>query len=290
MSSPSSQAAKAGWFFSVRWGEKSFVALYLSLLSGVVVALQYDPATPFYSASTIDLLIPFGDFWRSLHFYASQLFFLCFLCHLAVILLSADMPAIPHTKWLLLVASLPVTVLLLFTGYILRADTTGEAAGAIAENIMLSIPVVGEWLNAVLFSITRDGMMRVYANHLVGLGLLWLVLCWDHVRRYRVSFRQHGGFTVALLLFCLLVKAPLEPYRLGVFHIAGPWFFLGLQELLRVVQPFWAGVLFPSLFLVALVLVPIDAVWRRRSLRFAALWLGGYGVLTIIGALRGVFF
>ncbi|MEW6500168.1 MAG: cytochrome b N-terminal domain-containing protein [Thermodesulfobacteriota bacterium] len=285
MSSPSERPGLAAWFFSLRWGEKSFIALYLSLFSGVVVALQYDVAAPFYSAGTIDLLIPFGDFWRSLHFYASQVFFLCFLCHFAVIVTNGAM-AMPYAKWLLLVGSLPVTVLLLFTGYVLRADATGEAAGAIAENIMLSIPLAGEWLNALLFSIARDGLVRVYANHLVGLGLLWLVLCWDHVRRYRVSFRQHGGFAVALLLFCLLVKAPLEPYRLGVFHIAGPWFFLGLQELLRVIQPFWAGVFFPLLFLVALGLMPIDARWRRRSLWFIGLWLAFYGILTVVGALR----
>lgn len=289
MSSPSSQSGLLGWFSVVRWGEKSFIALYLSLFSGVVVALQYDVAAPFYSASTIELLIPFGEFWRSLHFYASQLFFLCFLCHVAVIVTS-DLPAIPYAKWLLLVASVPVTVLLLFTGYVLRADATGEAAGAIAENIMLSVPVAGEWLNTLLFSITRDGLVRVYANHLVSLGLLWLVLCWDHVRRYRVSFRQHGGFTVALLLFCLLIKAPLEPYRLGVFHIAGPWFFLGLQELLRVIHPFWAGMFFPLLFLAALLLVPAKTIWRRWALWFAAAWLVLYGALTVVGALRGVVF
>ncbi|MEW6593782.1 MAG: cytochrome b N-terminal domain-containing protein [Thermodesulfobacteriota bacterium] len=289
MWSPSSRPGPAGWFYAVRWGEKSFVALYLSLISGVVVALQYDAAAPSYSANTIELLIPFGGFWRSLHFYASQLFFLCFLCHFAVIV-TAGIPAMPYRKWLLLVASLPVTVLLLFTGYVLRADATGEAAGAIAENIMLSVPVAGEWLNALLFSIARDGMVRVYANHVVGLGLLWLVLCWDHVRRYRVGFRQHGGFAVALLLFCLLIEAPLESYRPGIFYIAGPWFFLGLQELLRVFPPFWAGVFLPLLFLAALLLVPLGAVWRRRALGFVVLWLVVYGVLTVVGALRGVAF
>jgi len=91
---------------------------------------------------------------------------------------------------------------------------------------------------------------------------------------------------VALLIFCLFVQAPLEPYRLGVFHIAGPWFFLGLQEMLRLVPPFWSGVFSPALFLVALALVPIDARWCRRSLWFAVLWLVIYGVLTVVGALR----
>lgn len=273
------------FLISTRWGEKSFIALYLSLFSGVVVALQYDASSPFYSASTIDLLIPFGAFWRSLHFYASQLFFLFFLCHFAVIVLD-NSQNIPLGKWLLLVVSLPVTVLLLFTGYVLRGDATGEAAGAIAENIVLSVPLIGEWCNALLFSIARDGLLRVYANHLVGLGLLWLLLCWDHVRRYRVSFRQHGGLTVAILIFCLVVDAPLEPYKIGVFYIAGPWFFLGLQELLRYIQPFWAGVVFPSLFILALVVVRGRVRWQRRALLFAGGWLVVYVALTVVASLR----
>ena len=270
---------------AVRWGEKSFIALYLSLISGVVVALQYDVAAPFYATSAIDLLIPFGAFWRSLHFYASQLFFLFFLCHLTVIVLAAS-HGFPRARWLLLVASLPVTVLLLFTGYVLRGDATGEAAGAIAENIALSVPLAGEWLNALLFSINRDGLLRVYANHLVGLGLLWLVLSWDHLRRYRVGFARHGGLTVALVGFCLVVPAPLEPARLGVFHIAGPWFFLGLQEILRYLPPFWAGVVFPSLLLLLLLLVPAGIRWRRRALRGIAAWVALYAVLTLIALLR----
>ena len=277
------------FLLTIRWGEKSFIALYLSLLSGVVVALQYDVAAPFYSASTIDLLIPFGAFWRSLHFYASQLFFLCFLCHLALTVLEMGHD-FPPGRWLLLVASLPVTVLLLFTGYVLRADATGEAAGAIAENITLSLPVAGGWLNALLFSIAGDGLIRVYANHLVGLGLLWLVLCWDHVRRYRVSFRQHGGFTVAVICFCFFVNAPLEPYKIGVFYIAGPWFFLGLQEMLRYIQPFWAGIVFPSLLLVFLLGMVAGVEWRRRALLAIGGWLALYAVLTVVGALRGVIF
>ena len=45
-----------------RWGARCMVALYLSLLSGVVVALQYDPAHPYFSASSLEILAPFGSF------------------------------------------------------------------------------------------------------------------------------------------------------------------------------------------------------------------------------------
>lgn len=268
-----------------RWGAKSLVSLYVSVLTGLVLALQYEPATPFFSIGVIDVLVPGGKFWRSCHFYASQLFFLFSLIHLWAVLL-AGTEEMPWRKWLYLIGSLPCALLLLFTGYVLRADATGEAAGIIAENITLSIPVVGSWLNSVLFSIEAEGMKRIYANHLIGLVVLWIICCWDHLRRYRVGFRQHGMLVAGMLLFCLVVMAPMEPARLGMLHIQGPWFFLGLQELLRYIPAFWAGVVFPSSVVIALGLVAFKESWRRPSLQFICAWLLVYTVLTIISSFR----
>lgn len=289
---------------TIKWGEKSFVALYLSVLSGIVLSLQYDPSTPLYSVTTIELLVPFGAFWRALHFYSSQLFFLFFLLHLYIILDGkhpqpdqvppkiAKSPLFPPDKkgmrrrWIKLILSLPVVVLLLFTGYVLRGDGTGEFAGIIAENIILSIPFIGKLLNSMLFSISNSGMKVVYANHLIGLGVVWGVLSWDHLRRYKVTWREHGWILTGLMLISFLIKAPLELAGLGIFHIKGPWFFVGLQELLRYVQPFWAGVVFPLTSIIALVYAVGKSPLRKYSLIYLIFWLVTYTALTIIGFLR----
>lgn len=273
-------------FLETKWGGMSLVSLYLSVLSGMVVALQYDPATPYFSASSLDLLLPFGQFFRAGHFYSSQLFFLFSLGHLAAVILAKGEQQLRFAKWLLLIGSVPAALLLLFTGYVLRADATGEAAGIIAENILLSIPWLGAPLNSLLFSIEAEGMKRIYANHLVGLGLVWGICCWDHLRRYRVGFSQHRLLLLLTVLGSLSLAAPLEPTRLGLFHIQGPWFLLGLQELLRYIPPFWAGVIFPSTVVFALACVGIETPVRRRSLLFIAGWLAVYLVLSVIAALR----
>lgn len=263
-----------------KWGAMSLVALYVSILSGVVLALQYDEAHPFYSAASLDLLIPFGIFWRSLHFYSSQIFFLLSVVHLVVILYGpADRLALG--KWIWLIAGMPVALLLLFTGYVLRGDATGESAGLIAENICLSIPVIGNMLNSLLFAITEEGMKRVYANHIIGLGVLWVIFTWDHLRRYRVTVNQHGWFVLGIIAFSLVFSAPMEPMQMGVFHIAGPWFFLGLQELLRYLQPFVAGVMVPLVFMVSLGFLQAHD-WGRSARFFAGAWLILYGCITLV--------
>ncbi|MDD3814300.1 MAG: cytochrome b N-terminal domain-containing protein [Desulfocapsaceae bacterium] len=275
---------KSALIRTVRWGEWSLVTLFISVLSGILVAFQYDPATPFYSVGSLDLLVPFGDYFRSLHFYSSQLFFLLTLIHLWAIFEPAA--TYSRTQWIRLTATLPVALLLLFTGYVLRADSTGASAGLIAENIITAIPGVGTTLNDLLFSITDDGMKRVYVNHVIGFGIVWGVLAWEHLRKYRTSFRDHPLLTAIILLCCLLATAPFDPERLGVFHINGPWFFLGLQELLRSVPPLLAGVIFPSTLLFALFFLQRHNRYYPQIITFIVGWLGIYTLLSAIALCR----
>jgi len=268
----------------IKWGEWSLIALFLSVLSGLLVAFQYDPANPLYSASSLDVLVPFGDSFRALHFYSSQLFFLLSIVHLWAVLDRTD--SYSRRQWIRLTATIPIALLLLFTGYILRADSTGSSAGLIAENIIVSIPVIGRTLNDLLFSITDNGMKRVYINHVIGFELIWGVLAWEHLRRYRTSFKQHPLLTATILLFCLLPPAPFEAEKLGIFHINGPWFFLGLQELLRFFPPLLAGVLFPGALLLALLFMQKGVQYHTHIRAFIFAWLTVYALLTGIALCR----
>lgn len=280
------------WFIEENWGAKSLVALYFSVLSGLVLALQYDLSAPFYSVGTLELVIPFGTFWRALHFFSSQAFFFLLLIHLLAIL--ADRYFYQPTRssnadddrWFKLVLSVPVALLLLFTGYILRADATGESAGIIAENIIVSIPGVGTWLNSVLFNISGSGMKVVYANHLIGLGVFWGYLVWDHLRRYRISWRNNVFVSISVLVVSMIWIAPIEPFLPGKFHIKGPWFFIGLQEMLRFIQPLWAGVVFPCLGLFLLYKVVVGHKYTSLSFIGWLLWCAIYSVFTFVGLLR----
>jgi quinol-cytochrome oxidoreductase complex cytochrome b subunit len=271
-------------FTEIRWGEYSLLSLYISVLSGVVVGLQYDPATPLYSVSTLDMLVPFGAYFRSLHFYSSQLFFLFCIFHVIGVFEQAQ--SYSNKQWIMLTASLPVALLILFTGYVLRGDSTGFSAGMIAEAILLDIPYIGQNINDLFFSISENGMKRIYLNHIIGFGLLWGWLVWSHVKKYRVAFNRHILLSITIFIFSIVVAAPFEPDHLGVTHISGPWFFLGLQELLRYLPPMLAGVILPLTLLVALALLQKKQSKFYAILLFILSWLFVYAILTVIGINR----
>lgn len=271
-------------FIELRWGEYSLIALFVSVLSGVVVALQYDPAAPLYSVSTLDMLVPFGEYFRSLHFYSSQFFFLFCICHVIAVFEAAQ--SYSQKQWTMLTATLPVALLVLFTGYVLRGDSTGFSAGMIAEAILLDIPYIGGAINDLFFSISDNGMKRIYVNHIIGFGLLWGWLAWSHVKKYRVTFNRHILLSTSILLFSAFIAAPLEPDHLGVTHISGPWFFIGLQELLRYFTPILAGIIFPLSLIISIALLQKRNSGYRSFLIFILCWLLVYTILTIVGLTR----
>jgi len=100
--------------------------------------------------------------------------------------------------------------------------------------------------------------------------------------------------SVALIVFSTFVNAPLRELanpNLTPNPSKAPWYFLGLQELLRYFHPMIAGVIIPTLILVGLAAIPY--VDRNPSVRpgdrkliitlFTMLFMFG-ATLTIIGS------
>jgi menaquinol-cytochrome c reductase cytochrome b/c subunit len=100
--------------------------------------------------------------------------------------------------------------------------------------------------------------------------------------------------SVFLVIFSTLVNAPLRELanpNLTPNPSKAPWYFLGLQELLRYFHPMIAGVIFPTLILVGLMAVPY--VDRNPSIKpgdrklaitlFTMLFMFG-ATLTIAGS------
>ncbi|HEV2730157.1 MAG TPA: hypothetical protein VGV15_09000, partial [Terriglobales bacterium] len=95
---------------------------------------------------------------------------------------------------------------------------------------------------------------------------------------WELLFRETIGIevlTAVLVCMALLVNAPLEQLA-DPQHTASPakapWYFTGLQELLHYFPPFFAGIILPTLIVLALIVVPFfhvnikdESLWHQSK-------------------------
>ncbi|HLN00754.1 MAG TPA: hypothetical protein VK335_15810 [Bryobacteraceae bacterium] len=119
-----------------------------------------------------------------------------------------------------------------------------------------------------------------------------LVMTWpETLFRAAVAIEILG---IALVLLALFWDAPLEELADPMQTpnpAKAPWYFLGLQELLHYFPPVIAGVLIPTMVIVALIVIPYfninveaQGVWLRdkqRRMRIVAIVVGVLSALFL---------
>jgi hypothetical protein len=102
---------------------------------------------------------------------------------------------------------------------------------------------------------------------------------------------------VAMVLVALFWDAPLEQLAnplLTPNPAKAPWYFLGLQELLHFFPPFVAGILIPTLVVIALVVIPYfnvniegEPIWARQpSQNLRIVLITGLALLALLAAFQ----
>ncbi len=273
---------------NISYGHLAGALLFLSIISGFIVAYQYEAATPFASSVAIEAVLPFGSFFRSIHFWTSQFFAIFMVLHVFDLrhkVLSGSSPRRLKYHWSIVSVAVPIGIYALFSGYVLRYDATGQAAGAIAEHLFLRIPLIGQVVDKMLMNISGDGLNRLYAVHIFAGFICWLMCTWYHLKRVRITFAAFFTALFLTVIFCSMIRAPIDLPAFNAHLIKGPWFFLGIQELLRYFDPLVAGILFPSVPLLVLFLWP----WVRSTSALYAIilmWTFAYSGVTLMALLR----
>jgi quinol-cytochrome oxidoreductase complex cytochrome b subunit len=112
------------------------------------------------------------------------------------------------------------------------------------------------------------------------------------ILRESIAFQ---ALTIVLVALALFWDAPLEQLAnplLTPNPAKAPWYFLGLQELLHYFPPVLAGVLIPTLVVLALVVIPYfdvniegEPLWAHRSRRRLQIYAGAFAVLFVLLAI-----
>ncbi len=122
-----------------------------------------------------------------------------------------------------------------------------------------------------------------------------------HVWPYllRIEFLAAIIVTALLMVWSLTLDAPLEEPanpNLTPNPSKAPWYFVGLQEMLVYFDPWFAGVVLPTLIIIGLMAFPyVDAnplgngyyTWRQRTVAIGSFLIGFYLwiALIIVGTL-----
>ena len=288
---PTIPARQARLRYTLAAGGLAVFLVAILIVTGILEVFYYiptpDQAGP--SIQTLSFLVPFGGLVRNLHFWSAQfLVIFCLLHLLRVIFTGAYLPP-RRFNYLLGMGLLVVAVLLDFTGYVLRWDEGIHYALIAGTNLIKSIPLVGGVLYDSLVGGSEPGgatLIRIYGWHIFGLMLaLGILLIWhlfrvrrdggiavppphlrenqERISRFELVRREVLAMllaSVALLILSALAPAPLAAPITADASITAtaraPWFFLWVQELLKLGSPFVWGVVAPLAALLAVTLIP----------------------------------
>lgn len=288
---PTIPARQSLWRYTLGAGGTGVLLALVVGATGLLEMFYYVP-TPekaALSVQTITYLVPFGGLVRNLHYWSAQLLLLVTGVHLLRVVFTGAYAPPRRFNYLLGLGLLVFSILLDFTGYVLRWDQGVQWALVVGTNLIKTVPWLGNSLYLILTGGTDVGastLIRFYSWHILGLALGFVIATVWHIFRVR----RDGGIAVppptlrsdrsrisrqeltrreivaalftiaALLLLSALRPAPIASPILNLSAISpdarAPWFFIWIQQMLRWGNPFLLGILVPLIILLVLALVP----------------------------------
>jgi ubiquinol-cytochrome c reductase cytochrome b subunit len=192
-------------------------------------------------------------------------------------------------QWFLLILSLCLCFFVLFTGFVLKGDKEGFFAGQIFMNMLRALPVAGESLSKLFIVPGESFFFLPYLYHCFFLPILLIYLIREHIREWLPDQKNLFSAAAGLFLYALIVKPHVDiPPDASVDMVKGPWFFLGIQSLLKIMHPVLAGLFIPGLFMLCVLILPKTGTAWGRGLHYlitTAFCL--YGILTFKAIIWG---
>jgi quinol-cytochrome oxidoreductase complex cytochrome b subunit len=289
--SPTIPALQARWRYTLGAGGMAVFLSLVLVMTGLLEMFYYVP-TPekaAISVETITSFVPFGALVRNLHYWSAQLLVIVALVHLGRVIFTGAYGAQRKFNFLLGLLLLVFILLLDFTGYVLRWDEGIRWALTAGTNLLRSIPFVGGDIYVFVLGGDEPGpaaLIRFYSWHIYVLSfatavvMIWHVFCVrrdggisappaaqrespQRITRMELLRREVLGMFISgilLLILSALIPAPIAPpIRSNTILEAesgAPWFFLWVQQLLRLGDPFLLGVLFPVAIIIFIGAMP----------------------------------
>ncbi|MCA2003950.1 MAG: cytochrome b N-terminal domain-containing protein [Candidatus Nitrosotenuis sp.] len=254
-------------------GMLTFIVFVILGISGALLMFYYMPILDraWDSVEKINNVVPYGFHIRNIHYHGSNAMVLLAILHMYYQYFSGRYKIRNEVLWVTGVILGTVTILEAFTGYDIIFSERAELAISIAASLTNSIPIVGPTIRDAMFgSGFSDFVLRFYAQHVFILPLVMLGLMAVHFPRFLV-------FDVPMVMAisgAILITGGVFPIDMGFkFEPTVPpgitvpeWYLTGLYAFLRTqYDKFVTGVLWPGLFIGALLLIPFMDRYKKFS-------------------------
>lgn len=263
-------------------GRLTYGLLLVAVASGLALAPFWSAGRALESVETLTGATPWGSWLRGVHALSAWGFLLGTVAHLVEVLWRKGDSRLSPAVWWRSVALLPVAVLALLGGFLMRGDAEAQAALAVWREVSSSFPLAGRALASLLLGVPGSDLAPVALHHAGTFTLLAWLLTAEHGKALAPDLRSTVLAALGSFAAAGLVPVPLGPaVSPDGALLLGPWYLLGLQgALLRL--PAAAAWLLPLLLLAAVGLARhAEGRLRTALLAFAAAWSAAYLALTL---------
>jgi quinol-cytochrome oxidoreductase complex cytochrome b subunit len=274
---------------STRWGtfgDLATAAFVIAAVSGVAVAIPYEAADGYGSIAALLLANPAAAFFRNIHYWAGQACLVLTLLHAWDHLRAHTEHRVGRGVWLRLALTLPLLAFVMLSGFMLRGDADARQAFRIVTEATAQVPLLGPLVATFVFGAT-ERLDVIYVQHAATATIVvWLFII-EHARRVWPRAWSFLVVLVATAAISLLLSPGLHD---GIDPIVkGPWYFLGLQEILHwtpwPVVVVLAGIAIVGAIFAIRVIGPRGAAWTKGTL--LALVVVYAGLCGVGALLRG---
>ncbi len=267
-------------FLPGTYGAIALASLLICAVSGIPLAFPFDVSEPFESLKVMMLTNPAGVFFRNMHYWSAQSFLVFTILHFWDHLYRSTEDNVKKGIWIRLVVSIFFIFFVMLSGFILKGDADSMQARMIFGSLLATIPG-GKWISYSLLG--KEGDFQIlYVHHIATATIFIFIITYEHVRtvwpRMKVFLISLG----MLAIFSFLFQAPIQTHITNI--VKGPWYFLGLQEILHWTSHPWIVLI--CLLLLMILLFYIQQIPNKSKLTtkhiLAALFIFYLG-LTITG-------
>lgn len=170
-------------------GGITLAGFVILVATGIIMAQFYHPHPANAHDSVIYIITeaPFGDFIRSLHFWAANVVVITAILHLIQVFVSGSFKRPREVNWLVGLGLLALTFAFVFTGTVLKWDQEGVEALAHNREIGEILGSFGTWFTGEL-TISVPLLTRFNLAHVSLLVVLLVVFVLFHL----YLIKQHG--------------------------------------------------------------------------------------------------